>query len=82
MVSRLVAWLLLSLLPPVAAAQQSVPTPPPDGITQLVLTIEKAADAGDAAALRALVTSDVRSAPLSECVQSLTCPRAARSTAR
>ena len=82
MASRLLACLFLLLLPTLAAAQQSVPAAQPDGITLLILAIEKATEAGDADGLRALATDSVRPAALSEFVQSLTFPRAARSAVK
>src|SRR5215217_1625137 len=82
MKSRLLACALSCLLPVAAGARQSVPAAPPDAITQLVLAIDKATEAGDAAALRALTTNDVQAAALSEFVQSLTFPKATRSAVK
>ena len=79
MVSRLLACTLLFLLPSVAAAQQSAPAPEPDGVTKLVLALEKGTEAGDPDVLRALTTPGVRSAALSDFVQSLTFPKATHS---
>src|SRR5215207_9406835 len=79
MVSRLLACALLLVLPLAAAARQGVPAAEPDGIAQLVFAIQKATEAGDAEALRALTTPAVRLAALSEFVQSLTFPKATRS---
>src|SRR5688572_13243185 len=65
-----------------AAAQQLVPMPaqPVDGVTQLVMSIEKAVANGDAETLRALATGDVRLAQLSDFVQSMTFPKVSRSS--
>ena len=79
MVASLLACLLVMLLPCAAAAQQSVPTVEPDGVTQLVFDIEKATVAGNAEAIRSRISPDVRPALISEFVQSLTFPRASHS---
>ena len=70
------AWLLLWSLP--AMAQPPAAAPPVDGVTRLVAAIEKATEAGDAEALRAMAMPGVKTAQLSEFVQSLTFPRATR----
>ncbi len=82
MLSSLLACALLAWLPSVAAGQQSAPATEPDGITQLVLAIEKATETGDANALRALMTPNVRVAALSEFVQSLTFPKPTHSAVK
>ena len=82
MPSRLLTCALFFLLPWAAAAPQSVPAAQPDGIALLVLAIERAAETGDADALRALMTPAVRVASMSEFVQSLTFPRATRSAVK
>jgi hypothetical protein len=58
-----------------AAAQPAQPRGGPDGIDRLVTAIERAVQAGDAEALRALARPDVRPALLSEFVQSMTFPK-------
>jgi hypothetical protein len=81
--SRLfLACLCFLWCPVLAGAQQSVPAPaqPVDGVTQLVMSIEEAVAKGDAEALRALATGDVRVAQLSDFVQSMTFPRVSRSS--
>src|SRR6185437_5139565 len=50
-------------------------SPPDDGVTRLVASIEQAVRAGDAAALRALARSDVPAAPFNEFVQMTTAVR-------
>jgi hypothetical protein len=76
------ACLCLVSWPLPAAAQQpvSTPAPPLDGITRLVMAIETAVEAGDAGALRALATPEVRLAQLSDFVQALTFPKASNSS--
>ena len=82
MLPRLLACVLCLLLPSTAAAQQSVPATDVDGITQLVLAIGRATEAGDADAVRALIAPGVPAAPISEFVQSLTFPKATRSAVK
>ena len=82
MLSSLLACALFAWLPSWAAGQQSAPAAAPDGITQLVLAIEKATEAGDANALRALMTPSVRAAAMSEFVQSLTFPKPTHSAVK
>jgi hypothetical protein len=76
---RLLACLLVMLLPRAAAARQPVQLVEPDGVTQLILDLQKATDAGSADAIRARIAPDVRPALVSEFVQSLTFPKASRS---
>ncbi len=75
------AWLLLSPVT-AAAAQPARAQPGPTGIDALVIAVERAVEAGDAEALRALARPDVRPAPLSEFVQSMTFPKATHSTVK
>ena len=82
MVPRLLVCALCLLLPSAAAAQPSARAGEPDGIAQLVLAIEKATEAGDPIALRALFAPTVPAAPVSEFVQSLTFPKAMRSAVK
>jgi hypothetical protein len=70
----------LSLWPLVAAAAQPAAEQGPGGIDRLVNTIERAIDAGDGKALRALARPDVPAVPLSEFVESLTVPKVSHST--
>ena len=66
------------LWPSLVAAQTTAPPAPRaavDGITRLVAALEKATEAGDAGAVRALVGPTVRAAPQSEFVQHLTFPK-------
>jgi hypothetical protein len=79
MSSRLLACAVLALLPSLAAGQQSARPAEPDDITRLVLAIERATEAGDAEALRALMAPSVRVATMSEFIQSLTFPRPSQS---
>jgi hypothetical protein len=80
---QIVAWAWVSLWPVMAAAAQPAQPPAgPGGIDRLVNAIERAAEAGDDDALRALATPDVRPALLSEFVQSLTFPKATRVTVK
>jgi Peptidase family M1 domain len=67
-------WLMIA-----AAAQPAAAQAAPDGIDRLVLAIERAVEAGDADALRALARPDVRPALLSEFVQSMTFPKVTHS---
>src|SRR4051812_28111300 len=53
-----------------------------DGITRLVDAVEKAANAGDAGALRALGASDLEQGTLDDFVRALTSPAAARATVK
>jgi hypothetical protein len=82
--SLLLACLCVLLWPSPATAQLTAPGPAPriDGITQLVLSIEKAVASGDAEALRALATPAVRAALLSDFVQIMTLPVATRSAVK
>jgi hypothetical protein len=70
--------------PSPAGAQQPVPGPAPalDGITRLVMAIERAVETGDADALRARATPAVRVALLSDFVQALTFPKVSRSSVK
>jgi hypothetical protein len=71
----------LSLWPLMAGAAQSAPAQTaPGGIDRLLATIERAVEAGDADALRALARPDIRPALLSEFVQSMTFPKVTSST--
>jgi hypothetical protein len=66
-----------------AAAAQSLPLQDkPDGIDRLVNAIERAVEAGDGEALRALARPDIRPAFLSEFVQSMTFPKVTRSAVK
>jgi hypothetical protein len=82
MVARLLASACLVLLPCMAAARQPVQAVEPDGLTQLVLALDRAAEAGDAQAIRARIDTDVRPALVSEFVQALTFPRATQSAVK
>jgi hypothetical protein len=80
---RLLACACLALWPELAGAQAPAPQAAPvDAITRLVAAIDNATEAGDAAAIRALVTPAVPQSALSDFVQSLTFPRAARSAVK
>ena len=79
---RLVACACALLWPVMAAAAQPAPAQPGAGIDRLVNTIERAAEAGDADAIRALALPDVRPALLSEFVQSLTFPKVSHATVK
>jgi hypothetical protein len=70
----------LCLQPATAAAEPSAPPASQElaGIDRLVRAIERAIDAGDAAALRALARPDIREAQLAEFVQDMTVPKVAR----
>src|SRR5688500_11197602 len=82
MVVRLLPIVLALLLPSAAAAAQSAQRDEPDGVTQLVLAIEKAVETGDGQAIRARNSPDVRPAIVSEFVQSLTFAKATRSAVK
>src|SRR5687767_10844480 len=79
-----VAWLCVVSWPSAAAARQSASAPVSqiDPITQLVMSIGQAVETGDAGALRALATPEVRTALLSDFVQSMTFPKASRSSVK
>lgn len=79
---RLLACALLTLLPSMAAAQQSAPPAEPDGVAKLVFALAKATEDGDAEAVRALMAPSVRAAVSSEFVQTLTFPRATQSAVK
>jgi hypothetical protein len=79
---RLFACALLTLLPSMAAAQQSVPPAEPDGVARLVFALAKATEDGDAKAVRALMAPGVRAAAASEFVQTLTFPKATQSAVK
>jgi hypothetical protein len=80
---QIVAWACVSLWPVMAAgAQPAQPPGVPGPIDRLVTVIERAAEAGDPDAIRALARPDVRPAPLSEFVQSLTFPKASHVTVK
>jgi hypothetical protein len=73
---EIVACACLSVWPvTAAAAQPAQPQTTPGGIDRLVNAIERAVEAGDANALRALARPDVPAAQLSEFVQSMTFPK-------
>ena len=82
--SLLLACLCVRSWPSPATAQPPAPGPAPriDGVTQLVLSVEKAVASGDAEALRALATPGVRAAQLSDFVQIMTLPVATRSSVK
>jgi hypothetical protein len=82
MIARLLACALVFLLPCLAAAQQSIPAGEPDGVTQLILGLEKATETGSAEAMRALIAPQVRAALVSEFVQGLTFPRPTQSAVK
>ena len=82
MMARLLACALVILLPSVAAAQQSTPAIEPDGVTQLILALDKATETGDAEAMRALIAPEVRAALVAEFVQGLTFPKATQSAVK
>jgi hypothetical protein len=82
MTARFLCCAMFCLLPWTAAAQSSAPATGPDGITRLVLELERAADAGDAEALRALTVPGIQAAPLSEFVQHLTFPKASHAAVK
>jgi Peptidase family M1 domain len=80
---QIVAWAFVSLWPVIAAtAQPAQPPAAPGPIDRLVTVIERAAEAGDPDAIRALAQPDVRPALLSEFVQSLTFPKASHVTVK
>src|SRR5258705_3593042 len=80
---RMVACTCVLLWPMMAAAAQPAQRRSgPDGIDGLVTAIERAVQAGDAEALRALARPDVRPALLSEFVQSMTFPRVTHSAVK
>src|SRR5260221_6872037 len=77
---RMVACAGVSLWPMMAAAAQpAAPQGGPGGIDRLVNAIERAVEAGDGDALRALARPDVRVATFSEFVQSMTFPKVVHS---
>jgi len=65
-----------------AAAQPAAPQGGPGGIDRLVNAIERAVEAGDGDALRALARPDVRIATFSEFVQSMTFPKVVHSAVK
>jgi hypothetical protein len=71
------AWLMIATAAQPAAAQAA-----PDSVDRLVLGIERAVEAGDADALRALARPDVPPALLSEFVQSMTFPKVTHSAVK
>src|SRR5260221_1989443 len=77
---RMVACACVSLWPMMAAgAQPAAAQGGPGGIDRLVNAIERAVEAGDGDALRALARPDVRVATFSEFVQSMTFPKVVHS---
>jgi hypothetical protein len=78
MSARLLVCTCLVLLPCLAAAQPSA-QPEPDGVTRLLLALQRATEAGDPEAIRARIAPGVQVASVSEFVQNLTFPKAARS---
>jgi hypothetical protein len=81
--SRIVACACALLWPVVAGAAQLAPSQSgAGGIERLVNTIERAAEAGDGDAIRALALPDVRPTLLSEFVQSLTFPKVSHATVK
>src|SRR6266545_3626100 len=84
-IRRVLACASLAMWPALAAAQSPAPqgtAAQVDGVTRLVDTIEKLTAAGDSNALRALATSEVPPAQLSDFVLSMTFPRATRSAVK
>ena len=82
-VRRIVACACALLWPVMAAAAQPAPSQSgAGGIERLVNAIERAAEAGDADAIRALALPDVRPTLLSEFVQSLTFPKVSHATVK
>jgi Peptidase family M1 domain len=80
---EILACACLSVWPVMAAAAQPAqPSAAPGGIDLLVNAIERAVEAGDANALRALARPDVPAAQLSEFVQSMTFPKVTRSAVK
>jgi hypothetical protein len=80
---QIVAWACVSLWPVMAVRAQPAQAPGvPGPIDRLVTVIERAAEAGDPDAIRALARPDVRPALLSEFVQSLTFPKASHVTVK
>jgi hypothetical protein len=80
---EIVACACLSVWPvTAAAAQPAQPQSTPGGIDRLVNAIERAVEAGDANALRALARPEVPAAQLSEFVQSMTFPKVTGSTVK
>src|SRR5258708_4385602 len=81
---RMVACACVSLLPTMAAAAQPAAPQggPGGGIDRLVNAIERAVEAGDGDALRALARPDVRVATFSEFVQSMTFPKVVHSAVK
>src|SRR5689334_2613220 len=82
MLVRLLACALVILLPCAADARQPARAVEPDGVTQLVLALDRAAQAGDGDAIRARIAPDVRAALISEFVQGLTFPKANQSAVK
>ena len=76
----MVAFACLALWPLLAGAAQ--PVPEQAGIDAFIAVIERAAEAGDAGALRALAQPDARPALVSEFVQSMTFPRVTHATVK
>ena len=75
----------LALWPTAVMAQVSFPLgaePRVDGITRLVDALEKAANAGDAEAVRAVAADDLEKDVLEDFVKTLTAPRPARATVK
>src|SRR5215204_94567 len=74
------AWLLLcwSAIGTAQSSVQIIPQRPVDGITRLVGALEQATADGNADAIRALASPEVRPASLAEFVLALTFPRASR----
>jgi hypothetical protein len=80
---QIVIWVCVSLGAVMSAgAQSAAPQDRPNAIDGLVAAIERAAQTGDAAALRAMARPDIRPAQLSDFVQSLTFPPATAATVK
>jgi hypothetical protein len=71
---------LMAVAAPAAQAIQREPSAQVDPIVRLVASLEEAADAGDAEAIRGLARPGLAQAPLSEFVQSLTFPKVSSAT--
>src|SRR5262245_58818948 len=85
--SSLAALVCLWLSVAAAAAAQpgqgsTSTTQPVDGITRLVDAVQRATDAGDADALRALARPSLRPEQLAEFIQSLTQPKVSHATVK
>jgi hypothetical protein len=79
---HIVACACVALWPALAGAAQPAPVQGPGAIERLVNAIERAAEAGDSDAIRAMARPGITPSALSEFVQTMTFPKVTRATVK